>query len=183
LPTAQLPPSLTERIRAFDRWADELADRVRGNAVADRVFYAASEVGDFSVLWHFIGALRGLRSDKDADEAIRLIVLLGGESVAVNGVIKSFFRRTRPDWDQDRAYAIRKPRSSSFPSGHASAAFFAATVLGEDNPAAIAYFALAAVVASSRVYVKIHHASDIVAGAATGVTLGLVARKLWPKAK
>jgi undecaprenyl-diphosphatase len=183
LPAPQLPPSLTERVRAFDRWADDVANRVRGNALADRVFYAASELGDFSVLWHLIGATRGLRSARDADEAIRLLVLLGGESLAVNGVIKSFFKRTRPDWEQERTYKIRKPRSSSFPSGHASAAFFAATVLGERNQAAPAYFALAAVVASSRVYVKIHHASDVVAGAATGVALGLIARRLWPKPK
>ena len=176
-----MPPSLTERVRSFDRQAEQLVDRVRGNPIADRVFYAASEVGDFSLLWHLISAMRGLRSRRNEDEAIRLAVLLGGESLLVNGVIKSFFRRTRPDWEQERAYTIRKPRSSSFPSGHASAAFFAATVISEDNPAGFMYFGLAAVVASSRVYVKIHHASDVVAGAATGLGLGLVARRLWRK--
>ena len=28
---------------------------------------------------------------------------------------------------------------------------------------------------------KVHHASDVVAGAALGVGLGLIARRLWPK--
>ena len=42
--------------------------------------------------------------------------------------------------------------------------------------------ALAGVVASSRVYVKIHHASDVVAGAAIGVGLAAVARRVWPQA-
>jgi membrane-associated phospholipid phosphatase len=29
------------------------------------------------------------------------------------------------------------------------------------------------------VYVKIHHASDVVAGIATGAVLGRIARRLW----
>jgi undecaprenyl-diphosphatase len=40
---------------------------------------------------------------------------------------------------------------------------------------------MAATVASSRVYVKMHHASDVIAGAALGVGLGLLARRIWPK--
>ncbi|HEX4822257.1 MAG TPA: phosphatase PAP2 family protein, partial [Acidimicrobiales bacterium] len=80
-----------------------------------------------------------------------------------------------------RPHRLRTPRSSSFPSGHASAAFTAATLLAEDNPMAPVYYAAAAVVASSRVYVKIHHASDVLAGAATGLILGRIARRIWPK--
>lgn len=168
-------------MRAFDDRVDALLDRVRGHPVADRALYAASELGDFSLVWHLVGAARGLTSDQRADEAIRLSVLLAGESVLVNGIIKSFFRRRRPVWDQPRAYRIRKPRSSSFPSGHASAAFTAATILGERDPLWPLYYAAAAVVATSRVYVKIHHASDVVAGVATGLVLGRVARRIWPK--
>jgi len=35
-------------------------------------------------------------------------------------------------------------------------------------------------VASSRVYVKIHHPSDVVAGAVLGVALAQVAKRVWP---
>ena len=35
-------------------------------------------------------------------------------------------------------------------------------------------------VASSRVYVKIHHPSDVIAGAILGVALARVARRVWP---
>jgi undecaprenyl-diphosphatase len=128
-----------------------------------------------------IGVARGVRSDRRAAEAVRLSAVLGVESVLVNGVIKSFFRRTRPAWEQPRAYKIRKPRSSSFPSGHASSAMTAAAVLGEDDPLKPLYYAIGAVVATSRVYVKIHHASDVVGGAATGILLGRLAKRLWPK--
>jgi undecaprenyl-diphosphatase len=180
-PPLPLPPDWRARLHDFDRQVDELADRLRGHPVADRLFYTASEVGDFSVLWHLFGALRGLTNDRRADEAFRLSALLAAESLMVNGVIKSFFRRTRPEWEQERAYKIRRPRSSSFPSGHASAAFFAATVMGEGSAAWPLYYGAAAVVASSRVYVKIHHGSDVVAGAVTGMVLGRIARRAWRK--
>jgi len=39
---------------------------------------------------------------------------------------------------------------------------------------------VACVVASSRVYVKMHHASDVVAGAALGAAMGRAARTLFP---
>lgn len=143
--------------------------------------YAASELGDFSLLWHLIGAARGVRSERLAAEAVRLSIVLGAESVLVNGVVKSFFNRTRPAWDQQRPHTLRQPRSSSFPSGHASSGFTAAALLGERNRAWPVYLGLATVVASSRVYVRIHHASDVVGGVVTGMVLGRVARRLWPR--
>jgi undecaprenyl-diphosphatase len=181
LPKSLSPTDIRGRVRAFDDRVDALFDEMRGNRVVDRVMYGASELGDFSVLWHMFGMARGLTSDQRAEEAIRLSVILAGESLLVNGVIKSFFRRRRPMWDQPRAFRIRRPRSSSFPSGHASAAFTAATILSEGDPLWPLYYAAAAVVASSRTYVKIHHASDVVAGVVTGLVIGRLARKAWPK--
>ena len=175
-----LPGRFIARVAAFDRRVDKAVDGVRSPTL-DRVMYATTELGDFALVWHIIGVARGLRSDRDAADAVRLSAVLGIESVLVNGVIKSFFRRTRPAWEQPRAYKIRKPRSSSFPSGHASSAFTAAAVLGEEDPLKPLYYAIGAAVATSRVYVKIHHASDVVGGAATGVVLGALAKKLWPR--
>jgi undecaprenyl-diphosphatase len=181
-----LSPSLTDlvaRVREFDDRVDGAFDRLRGNKIADRTFYGASELGDFSLIWHLIGVARGLTSDRRANEAIRLSSVLAAESVLINGVVKSFFRRRRPVWDAltPRPHKLRRPRSSSFPSGHASAAFTAATLLAEDDPLWPLYYATAAFVASSRTYVKIHHASDVLAGAVTGMVLGRIARKVWPK--
>ena len=42
------------------------------------------------------------------------------------------------------------------------------------------YYAAGLVVATSRVYVKIHHASDVVAGLATGLVLGAAFKRMWP---
>ena len=53
-------------------------------------------------------------------------------------------------------------------------------MLGQNDPLWPLYYAIGAVVASSRVYVKIHHPSDVVAGAVVGIVLAQVARRVWP---
>jgi len=174
---------LKSLVGQFDDRVDGFVDQFRGHKTADRLFYGASELGDFSLIWHLVGVARGVTSDRKADEAIRLSAVLAAESVLINGVVKSFFRRRRPEWlsDLPRPHRLRRPRSSSFPSGHASAAFTAATLLAEDDPLWPLHYAAAALVASSRTYVKIHHASDVVAGAVAGIVIGRIARKAWPK--
>lgn len=145
--------------------------------------YAASEVGDHSLIWHLLGATQALRHDADPTLALRTAAILGVESALVNGAIKSMFRRHRPVWadDRPRPHRVRIPSTSSFPSGHASSAFTAAGVLSAADPGLrVAYYALAAMVASSRVHVKMHHASDVIAGAALGAALAAVANRVWP---
>jgi undecaprenyl-diphosphatase len=70
--------------------------------------------------------------------------------------------------------------TSSFPSGHASAAAFNAVLLTgwDGRRSAPLWWGLALVVATSRAYVRIHHSSDVAAGLATGAVLGLAARQL-----
>jgi undecaprenyl-diphosphatase len=70
--------------------------------------------------------------------------------------------------------------TSSFPSGHATSAFTAAGLLGDQDRLKPLYYVVAIIVAWSRVYVKIHHASDVVAGIVVGVLLGKLGKKLFP---
>jgi undecaprenyl-diphosphatase len=175
-----LPPRLRSAVRAFDESVDRALDRFRGHPASDRTMYALSELADFSLIWHWIGTARALPTDADIKRAVRLSTVLGAESLTVNWGIKSLFRRVRPLRDTPHAFQLRQPLTSSFPSGHASAAFTAATLLSDASPAAPVYYALAALIATSRVYVKIHHASDVVAGVAVGLALGRLARRLWP---
>ncbi len=164
-------------LATFDTWADSRLERLRGNRFTDKLFTVASAVGDFSLIWHLIGATRGLTSDSRANQAFVFFALIGAESLIVNQGIKRLFRRARPTEAGDARFPVRKPVTSSFPSGHASAAFFAATVLTYWSGIAWApaWFAVAAIVATSRAYVRIHHPSDIIGGALVGLALGQVA--------
>lgn len=176
-----LPRGLAGLVRRFDVAVDRSFAGLRSNPRANKAMFAASALGDFSLLWHLVGTARALRSPADEREALRLGTSLLVESVLINGIVKSFFRRERPQWEQERAHALRKPRSSSFPSGHATSGFMAATLLANgDRRRARSWYSLAAVVAASRVHVRIHHPSDVVAGSLIGVGLGALARRLWP---
>jgi undecaprenyl-diphosphatase len=165
----------------FDRAIDRVAERTTRRVPAlDRLFYAASEAADFSVLWHLIGASRALVDNREEAAAVRLSVCLGIEAALVNGPVKSLFNRSRPIDQTPRARQVRQPLTSSFPSGHASAAAMAATLLADRSRVPALWYGLATVVAASRVHVGIHHASDVAAGAGLGLILGRVALEAWP---
>lgn len=178
LPSRQ--SSLGQAVQDFDEAVDRQLDRLRGNKWSDRVFYTASEVGDFSLIWQLVAVTRGLRRRGDVAGTVRLAAALGLESALVNGPIKSLFRRQRPIPDAPRPHRLRQPRTSSFPSGHASAAAFFFVVASEDDGLWPLYLAAAGTVATSRAYVRIHHGSDVVAGAVVGSVLGVAFRRWWP---
>jgi undecaprenyl-diphosphatase len=172
--------SASRAVARFDTAVERRVDRRRGHPTLDKVMYAASELGDFSLIWHLIGTARALAPDRRPVHAVRLSTIIGIESVLVNAVIKNFVRRHRPPWEQERPFNLRRPRTSSFPSGHASSAATMFGLLSQRDRLWPLYLVIGATVASSRVYVKVHHPSDVVAGAVLGTALAALARRAWP---
>ena len=161
----------------FDERVDALLELLRGNPLADKLFTGASHAGDWSAIWHVLSLSRGLLRGRP-DQVVALAVAIGAESLIVNQGVKRLFRRERPTTAGDDRYAVRQPSTSAFPSGHASAAAFAASALvGWDGRKwAPWWVTVATVVGVSRAYVRIHHASDVVGGALVGVLVGAIAR-------
>ncbi len=166
-------------VEHFDEAVDAALERVRGNAIVDRVFTLASHVGDFSMIWHSINIAIGL-VDRRPKRVLAFATLIGLESLIVNQGVKRMFKRTRPTTAGEAGLEVRQPRTSSFPSGHASAATFAAAMLAPriGLPFSALIRAAAATVAMSRAYVRIHHASDVVAGVVTGGVLVAITRRV-----
>jgi len=165
------------RVEAFDASADGALEQWRGRfRPVDRLFHTASIVGDFSIVWHVTGVLVGLFIARRFTEALWFSALIGLESLIVNQGVKRLFRRSRPTETGDHRFTVRKPRTSSFPSGHASSAFFSALVLTYFTtwPWAILFYAFALIIATSRVGVRIHHASDVIGGAVVGTLMGII---------
>lgn len=161
----------------IDARVERAFDGIRGPAL-DRVMYTLSSAADHSILWFGIGAARSVRHG-DLRFAARFAAAMGVESALTNGPIKSVFRRTRPAVEAATGplpYGMRRPITTSFPSGHATAAFTAATILAGRRR--LPWYALATLVSASRVYVRMHHTTDVVAGAAFGLALGTVMRPL-----
>jgi undecaprenyl-diphosphatase len=86
-------------------------------------------------------------------------------------VLKRKIARPRPCDAMGRPLAlVELPDPFSFPSGHAAATTaIAATVAYAHPPAGAVLLPLAALVAYSRVALRVHHLSDVLAGAALGL--------------
>lgn len=167
-------------VEAFDESADRLLEQLRGNPLLDRVMTIATDAGEFSAIWHVSSLARGLIRRRP-DQIAALAIGIGAESLIVNQGLKRLFRRERPTTTGDDRFDIRAPLTSSFPSGHASAATFAAiTLIGWDGRRWAPFWGtIATTIALSRPYVRIHHASDVVGGIAVGAILGVAARRVF----
>src|SRR3954453_13175015 len=164
-------------IDRFDAAVERTVETVRSPRL-DAVMYPLSSSADHSLLWFIVGTGLSVKNG-DLRFAARFAAAMGLESALTNGPIKSMFRRARPVVELVEGplpYGMRRPITSSFPSGHATAAFTAAVLLSDRRRGP--WYALAAVVATSRVYVRMHHTSDIAVGATVGVALGH-ALKRW----
>ena len=160
----------------MDTAVDNALEHIRDNKLVIVIFSIASAVGDFGLLWHIIGLVRSIGSVDRLQQALIFSILIGLESLILNQGIKRLFRRTRPTERGDTRFALRKPRTSSFPSGHSSSAFFSALVLTYFTtwPWWLLFYTFALIITTSRVGVRIHHASDVIAGAFAGTLMGVV---------
>lgn len=104
------------------------------------------------------------------------IVILG----ALVLLIKAIIRRPRPEGEWGKIYRIADPHS--FPSGHAARAMgLAILAIQTGSGWRIAGMLLWAVlVGISRIALKLHYLSDVVAGWLLGAVGGLLALQLYP---
>jgi undecaprenyl-diphosphatase len=180
-PSVPIPAAFDPLDAAVDDWFEK---HLRHRRAADMLMYGASAVGDHGLVWLGLAGLQAVRRHQRGQDwargFLRVSIGLGIESIVVNGPVKYMFRRTRPLHEGPRPMHLRQPRTSSFPSGHATAAFFGAALLRDDDLIWPLYYVLAVIVAASRVHVRIHHASDVLGGVLTGIALGEVVRQLLP---
>jgi undecaprenyl-diphosphatase len=90
-------------------------------------------------------------------------------------VLKNTLKRNRPEAALINFHSIITPSDQfSFPSGHTSAAFMMATVLGYFFPAVmILLYCWATLVGCSRVMLGVHFPSDILMGVILGISTAL----------
>ena len=116
-----------------------------------------------------IGAGLALIATGERDLGLAVLVALTLSHVAVQ-VLKRAVARPRPCDANGRPLAlVELPDPFSFPSGHAAAATAVAGAVSVAHPlAAPVLIPLAALVAYSRVALRVHHIGDVVAGIALG---------------
>jgi undecaprenyl-diphosphatase len=116
-----------------------------------------------------IGTGLGLIAFGDRDLGVAILVALTLSHVVVQ-VLKRAVARPRPCDANGRPLAlVDLPDPFSFPSGHAAAATAVAGMVSTAHPlVAPILIPLAALVAYSRVALRVHHLGDVVAGVALG---------------
>ena len=141
----------------------------------DRFLVSISRAADHSKLWLGLAAAGALfGGNRGRRAAGHGVLALASTSAIVNGPLKLAVGRHRPT---PRRRFRHKPRTSSFPSGHAASAFAFAIAASREMPeAGPLLLPLAGTVAYSRVYLSLHYPSDVIAGAAFGAAMGMAAR-------
>jgi len=150
---------------------------------ADEGLQRLTASANHGLLWVAVAAVLAVRQGVTRRAALRGLVSLGGASFIANILLKALLPRRRPAAEllPEERRLIRRPMSSSFPSGHAaSAAAFATAVAMESPRSALVVAPLAATVAYSRVHTGVHWSSDVLAGAAVGSGVALATRRWWP---
>jgi undecaprenyl-diphosphatase len=109
-------------------------------------------------------------------------------AIAVPGlfvaIVKRLIGRARPFVAGEAAWTsqflVWRPEYASFPSGHATTAFAAATAIGALWPGLrLLMWTYAVLIAISRVVIVAHHPSDVIAGAIAGAVGALLVRNWY----
>jgi undecaprenyl-diphosphatase len=172
-------PGARRALEGFDEWVDQKMEPCRGRPIPDAAAALFSTLGDHGLVWFLVLVSRSRRPGHRRRVALRAVAFTGAVVPVVNASLKALVGRGRPAL-LEPVPGVRAPRTASFPSGHTLAAWCAASLLADGDRAAPGYYALAAAVSLSRVHVRHHHASDVVAGSLLGLGLGRLGRRLVP---
>lgn len=150
--------------------------------LVDRIVYPLTRSADGGLLWLAVAAGLAASGTPDARRAAwRGTASLAVTSIVANVVVKPIVRRPRPEptlhaW-QSRPF--QRPRTTSFPSGHAACAAAFAVGASLESPQALPLLPLAAAVGYSRVRTRVHYPLDVLAGWLIGTVVAVSSRR-WP---
>jgi decaprenylphosphoryl-5-phosphoribose phosphatase len=129
-------------------------------------------IGEYGIVWLAIGIVLAI-ADSDQRDAWLVAGVLGPVAIGINFAVKVLIRRPRPVLEGLPPLG-GAPSSLSFPSAHATSSFAVATAMTRVDGLAALAFLLAFALSLGRPYLGMHYPSDVLAGAALGVLLGLV---------
>jgi membrane-associated phospholipid phosphatase len=169
--------SLRRTLGALDLAGLRFARTAGHTPGAERAIRAFSKLGEHGLLWIGLGAV-GAAVDRNPARPprrwLRASAIVAG-AYGANVAIKYGVRRPRPDLP-GLGPLTDTPGEMSFPSAHSTTSFAAVQLFAELGLPKPPLYALAASLATSRLYLGVHYPSDIAAGATLGTAIGRLTR-------
>lgn len=158
---------------------------VFASPVMDKIMIFISSLANKGMLWIGIGVvllLFGVKGRKWSNRGLLVLLSLAFNMVICNLLLKPLVARTRPYDLLGYEILVRRLGDYSFPSGHTSASFAAATAIyAIDRRWGAAAYVLAALIGFSRLYLGVHFPTDVLAGAVVGILAAKAAQCLLEK--
>lgn len=149
----------------------------------DTVMPWISHLGDSGAIWIILALVLLVLGKKEKATGAQVLLALLFSLLFCNLILKNAVGRIRPcDLNAAVELLIPRPADASFPSGHTSASFAAATVLLLTKwKGRWAALVLAGLIAFSRLYLYVHFPTDVLGGLVLGVICGLLSVTVWRK--
>ncbi len=144
----------------------------------DAIMPFITQLGDAGLMW-IILSIGLIIPKKNRKIGFVMIIALILNGIICNIILKPMLARIRPfDVNTAIKLLINKPRDFSFPSGHTSASFTAASVLFfRKSKLFVPSLVLAFLISFSRLYLYVHYPSDVLAGLVLGVLCGYIGHR------
>ena len=163
-------------LRFVKKWDEEIIYRMslKDNHVINRIMILSTKLGDKGIVWILMALIFLLFHNKLMFMKISLSIFFS--TLIGELIIKHIVGRVRPSNDIDHEeLLIKKPKSYSFPSGHTTSSFTAASIMTFSfGWVAAPVCILAVMISLSRIYLRVHYPSDVLAGAFIGVILSVI---------
>lgn len=149
----------------------------------DFFFSTVTHLADKGIFWILAGLVLVCFAKTRKTGGTTLLALVFSVIVC-NILLKNIVARPRPytieEWsiikDAANELLVGLPDDWSFPSGHTSASFAAATAIFCCNKKwGIASYVLAVLIAFSRIYLYVHYPTDVIAAVIIGIAVGIAA--------
>lgn len=144
-----------------------------------------SKLGNAGWFWILLGILLllwGIKNRQFARYGLTLLLCLGTTALVCNVILKPMVGRIRPYDLLGFSILVPPLADFSFPSGHTSASFAAATAIYAMNRKwGIAAYIFAVLMGVSRLYLGVHFPTDVLAGGIIGFVMAKLT--LWALGK
>ena len=157
------------------------------NPITDPIMYFITTLGNGGIFWIILAAMLIILPKRYKKVGLSMAIALILSLIFCNGIMKHMWARPRAFWVEGQNFVISNNFENlygifqtihdySFPSGHSSASFAAATAIfmwqKKEGTAALV---LAALIAVSRLYLTVHYPTDVLAGTVTVIIYGIAA--------